>query len=254
MEVSSLQTLEIKSLSKVFAGISGEVTALQNIDFSVKQGEFVSIVGTSGCGKSTLLSIIAGLNTHTSGELLVEGSPVTGPGPDRAVVFQSDATFPWLTVSQNIEYGMKVKKIPAAERKVRTDELLKLLELEKFRDAYPRELSGGMRKRIDIGRAYAVEPRILLMDEPFGALDVVTREMMQSELLRIWSERQTTVVFVTHDLEEAMFLSDRIVLLSPRPGRLKEIIDMPFARPRTQELRESREFYELRNRLRKIMG
>lgn len=249
-----MQTLEIKSLSKVFAGISGEVTALQNIDFSVKQGEFVSIVGTSGCGKSTLLSIIAGLNTHTSGELLVEGSPVTGPGPDRAVVFQSDATFPWLTVSQNIEYGMKVKKIPATERKVRTDELLKLLELEKFRDAYPRELSGGMRKRIDIGRAYAVEPRILLMDEPFGALDVVTREMMQSELLRIWSERQTTVVFVTHDLEEAMFLSDRIVLLSPRPGRLKEIIDMPFARPRTQELRESREFYELRNRLRKIMG
>jgi len=249
-----LQTLEIKSLSKVFAGISGEVIALQNIDISVKQGEFVSIVGTSGCGKSTLLSIIAGLNTHTSGELLVEGRPVTGPGPERAVVFQSDATFPWLTVSQNIEYGMKVKKIPSAERKTRTDELLKLLELDKFRDAYPRELSGGMRKRIDIGRAYAVEPRILLMDEPFGALDVVTREMMQSELLRIWSERQTTVVFVTHDLEEAMFLSDRIVLLSPRPGRLKEIIEMPFARPRTQELRESREFYELRNRLRKIMG
>ncbi len=249
-----MQVMEIKKLSKVFSGISGEVTALDKIDFSVKQGEFVSIVGTSGCGKSTLLSIIAGLDSHTSGDLLVKGKPVSGPSSERAVVFQSDATFPWLTVSQNIEYGMKVKGIPAQERKSKVEDLLKLLELEKFRDAYPRELSGGMRKRIDIGRAYAVEPQILLMDEPFGALDVVTREMMQSELLRIWSDKKTTVVFVTHDLEEAMFLSDRVVMLSPRPGRLKEIIEMPFARPRNEDLRESREFYELRNQLRKNMG
>lgn len=249
-----MQALEIKQLSKVFSGISGEVVALQHIDFAVKQGEFVSIVGTSGCGKSTLLSIIAGLGRHTSGEILVDGRPVSGPGPDRAVVFQSDATFPWLTVRDNIEYGMKVKKIPAQARREKTDELLKLLELEKFRDAYPRELSGGMRKRIDIGRAYAVDPQILLMDEPFGALDVVTRETMQAELLRIWSEKQKTVIFVTHDLEEAMFLSDRIVLLSPRPGRIKQIIDLPFERPRTRELRESKQFYEIRNQLRKIMG
>ncbi|QJD88174.1 ABC transporter ATP-binding protein [Cohnella herbarum] len=246
--------MEIKQLSKVFAGVSGEVVALQNIDFSVKQGEFVSIVGTSGCGKSTLLSIVAGLSKHTSGEILVEGKAISGPGSDRAVVFQSDATFPWLTVSENIEYGMKVKRMSKEARKKKCDELLELLELEKFRDAYPREMSGGMRKRIDIGRAYAVEPQILLMDEPFGALDVVTREAMQDELLRIWSERRKTVIFVTHDLEEAMFLSDRIILLSPRPGRIKQIIDLPFARPRTQQLRESHEFYELRNQLRKIMG
>lgn len=249
-----MNVLEIKQLSKVFQGNAGEVTALDRIDLDVKTGEFVSIVGTSGCGKSTLLSIIAGLTDYTSGSMLLNGHPVEGPGSDRAVVFQSDATFPWLSVEKNIQYGMKVQKVPRAEQEIKTNELLNLLGLEKFRNSYPRELSGGMRKRIDIGRAYAAEPDILLMDEPFGALDVVTRETMQDELLRIWSERKRTVIFVTHDLEEAMYLSDRIILLSPRPGRLKKVIELPFARPRTPELRESREFYELRNELRKIMN
>ncbi|WP_010268203.1 ABC transporter ATP-binding protein [Paenibacillus senegalensis] len=246
--------LEIKQLSKVFQGNAGEVTALDRIDLDVKAGEFVSIVGTSGCGKSTLLSIIAGLTDYTAGSMLLNGRPVEGPGSDRAVVFQSDATFPWLSVEKNIKYGMKVKKVPRAEQEKKAGELLKLLGLENFRNSYPRELSGGMRKRIDIGRAYAAEPDILLMDEPFGALDVVTRETMQDELLRIWSERKRTVIFVTHDLEEAMYLSDRIILLSPRPGRLKKVIELPFARPRTPALRESREFYELRNELRKLMN
>jgi len=249
-----MQALEIKQLSKVFKGSAGDVTALDRIDFGVHAGEFVSIVGTSGCGKSTLLNIIAGLTDYTSGELLLNGKAVSGPGSDRAVVFQSDATFPWLSVEDNIQYGMKVKKVPKEQRKRTTDELLNLLGLEKFRRSYPRELSGGMRKRIDIGRAYAAEPDILLMDEPFGALDVVTRETMQDELLRIWSEKKRTVIFVTHDLEEAMYLSDRIILLSPRPGRMKEIVELPFSRPRTPELRESREFYELRNKLRKLMN
>lgn len=249
-----MQALEIKQLSKVFKGSAGDVTALDRIDFDVHAGEFVSIVGTSGCGKSTLLNIIAGLTDYTSGELLLNGKAVSGPGSDRAVVFQSDATFPWLSVEDNIQYGMKVKKVPKEQRKRTTDELLNLLGLEKFRRSYPRELSGGMRKRIDIGRAYAAEPDILLMDEPFGALDVVTRETMQDELLRIWSEKKRTVIFVTHDLEEAMYLSDRIILLSPRPGRMKEIVELPFSRPRTPELRESREFYELRNKLRKLMN
>lgn len=249
-----MQALEIKQLSKVFKGSAGDVTALDRIDFEVRAGEFVSIVGTSGCGKSTLLNIIAGLADYTSGELLLNGKAVSGPGSDRAVVFQSDATFPWLSVEDNIQYGMKVKKVPKEQRKRTTDELLNLLGLEKFRRSYPRELSGGMRKRIDIGRAYAAEPEILLMDEPFGALDVVTRETMQDELLRIWSEKKRTVIFVTHDLEEAMYLSDRIILLSPRPGRMKEIVELPFGRPRTPELRESREFYELRNKLRKLMN
>lgn len=249
-----MQALEIKQLSKIFKGSAGDVTALDRIGFQVRAGEFVSIVGTSGCGKSTLLNIIAGLADYTSGELLLNGKAVSGPGSDRAVVFQSDATFPWLSVEDNIQYGMKVKKVPKEQRKRTTDELLNLLGLEKFRRAYPRELSGGMRKRIDIGRAYAAEPDILLMDEPFGALDVVTRETMQDELLRIWSEKRRTVIFVTHDLEEAMYLSDRIILLSPRPGRMKEIVELPFGRPRTPELRESREFYELRNKLRKLMN
>ncbi len=249
-----MNVLEIKQLSKVFQGNAGEVTALDRIDLDVKAGEFVSIVGTSGCGKSTLLSIIAGLTDYTAGSMLLNGRPVEGPGSDRAVVFQSDATFPWLSVEKNIKYGMKVKKVPRAEQEKKAGELLKLLGLENFRNSYPRELSGGMRKRIDIGRAYAAEPDILLMDEPFGALDVVTRETMQDELLRIWSERKRTVIFVTHDLEEAMYLSDRIILLSPRPGRLKKVIELPFARPRTPALRESREFYELRNELRKLMN
>ncbi len=246
--------LEINHVSKTFQGTSGEVVALDNIDFQVNDGEFISIVGTSGCGKSTLLNIIAGLTDYTSGSILLNQQPIAGPGSDRAVVFQSDATFPWLTVIENLEYGLKIKQMPKDERRQICNDLLKLLGLEKFADAYPKELSGGMRKRIDIGRAYAVQPEILLMDEPFGALDVVTRETMQDELLRIWSERKKTVIFVTHDLEEAMYLSDRIIMLSPRPGRMKQIIEVPFERPRTAALRESKEFYDLRNELRKVMG
>ncbi|SHE49257.1 NitT/TauT family transport system ATP-binding protein [Seinonella peptonophila] len=249
-----MNKLEIHGLSKVFQSQMGPVTALENIHFDVKEGEFISIVGTSGCGKSTLLNIISGLESHTTGEILLDQIPVQGPGSDRAVVFQSDATFPWLTVYENIEYGLKVKKIDPKQRKQIVEELLSLLELDKFSSAYPKELSGGMRKRIDIGRAYAVQPEILLMDEPFGALDIVTREMMQDELLRIWSERKKTVIFITHDLEEAMYLSDRIILLSPRPGRIKEVIPIDFPRPRSGQLRESQEFYQLRNQLRHIMG
>lgn len=246
--------LEINQLTKVFQGHAGEVVALKDINLQVQEGEFISIVGTSGCGKSTLLNIVAGLSDHTSGDLLLNQKPIEGPGPDRAVVFQADATFPWLTVQENIEYGLKVKNVPKEERNKISGDLLELLELKNFKDSYPKELSGGMRKRIDIGRAYAVSPEILLMDEPFGALDVVTREAMQDELLRIWSTKKTTVIFITHDLEEAMILSDRIVLLSPRPGRIKAVIDVPFARPRTAELRESSEFYELRSELRRLWG
>lgn len=249
-----MSTLEIKNLKKEFNGHSGKVIALENINFTIEDGEFVSIVGTSGCGKSTLLSIIAGLAKETSGSVILNDNTISGPGPDRAVVFQSDASFPWLTVRQNIEYGLKIKKIPKTKREEISNELLTLLSLEKFENAYPRELSGGMRKRIDIGRAYAVDPEILLMDEPFGALDVVTREHMQDELLRLWSEKKKTVIFVTHDLEEAMYLSSKIILLSPRPGRVKKVIEVPFERPRESSLRESKEFYEMRNHLRHLIN
>ncbi|WP_017755366.1 ABC transporter ATP-binding protein [Calidifontibacillus oryziterrae] len=244
--------LQIKNLSKVFHAHSRDIVALESIDLDVKEGEFVSIVGTSGCGKSTLLNIVAGLTDYTEGSVVLNGQTISGPGPDRAVVFQSDATFPWLSVRDNIEYGLKIKKIAKEKRTEISNDLLELLELTNFANVYPKELSGGMRKRIDIGRAYAVAPEILLMDEPFGALDVVTRENMQEELLHIWSTKKTTIIFVTHDIEEAMLLSDRIVLLSPRPGRIKDIIDVPFARPRDSKLRESKEFYDFRIKLREI--
>lgn len=249
-----MKVIETKHLQKEFDGQSGKVIALEDINFGIQEGEFVSIVGTSGCGKSTLLNIIAGLIPETSGSVFLNGKPVRGPGPDRAVVFQSDAAFPWLTVMENLEYGLKIKKVPKKERQKKCHELLELLSLEQFKDSYPKELSGGMRKRIDIGRAYAVDPDILLMDEPFGALDVVTREAMQEELLQIWSENKKTVIFVTHDLEEAMYLSDKIILLSARPGKIKDIITVPFSRPRESALREAKEFYELRNSLRHLIN
>lgn len=244
--------LEIKNLSKTFNAQLRDVVALESINLNVKEGEFVSIVGTSGCGKSTLLNIIAGLTDYSQGSIVLDGKDINGPGPDRAVVFQSDATFPWLNVRDNIEYGLKVKNVSKEKRREISDDLLHLLELQNFANVYPKELSGGMRKRIDIGRAYAVSPEILLMDEPFGALDVVTRENMQDELLHIWSTKKTTVIFITHDIEEAMILSDRIVLLSPRPGRIKEIINVPFLRPRDSRLRESKEFYDFRIKVREI--
>lgn len=244
--------LKITDLSKVFLGSNKKVKALENITLEIQDGEFVSIVGTSGCGKSTLLNIIAGLNDYTNGSIELNGKQISGPGSDRAVVFQTDAVFPWLTVRENIEYGLKVKNVSKKERREISDELLNLVDLESFANSYPKELSGGMRKRIDIARAYAVSPEILLMDEPFGALDVVTREMMQNELLEIWATKKTTVIFVTHDLEEALYLSDRIVLLSPRPGRIKSIIDIPFQHPRRSELKDTKEFYELRSKIRKI--
>lgn len=244
--------LQIRNLSKVFRSQSRDTIALESINLDIQEGEFVSIVGTSGCGKSTLLNIIAGLTDFTEGSVLLNNKEINGPGPDRAVVFQSDATFPWLSVRDNIEYGLKIKNVPKEKRKEVSDDLLHLLELNNFANAYPKELSGGMRKRIDIGRSYAVAPEILLMDEPFGALDVVTRENMQDELLNIWSTKKTTVIFVTHDIEEAMLLSDRIVLLSPRPGRIKDIINVPFTRPRNSKLRNSKEFYDFRIKLREI--
>ncbi|GII92632.1 ABC transporter ATP-binding protein [Sinosporangium siamense] len=247
-------TLRVSALTKIFNKGSTTVTALENVDIDIAEGEFVSIVGSSGCGKSTLLNILAGLERQSSGQVLVNGRPIAGPGPDRAMVFQSDASFPWLTVKDNLEYGLKVQGRSQAERERVVGELLPLLGLDQFAHAYPRELSGGMRKRIDIGRAYAVEPEILLMDEPFGALDVVTREHMQDELLRTWSARRSTVVFITHDIDEAIMLSDRIVMLSPRPGRVREVVDVPFARPRTPELRETADFYKLRTDLRRMMG
>ena len=209
--------------------------ALDNINLEVRAGEFVCIVGPSGCGKSTLLHLVAGLQTQTSGEILVDGKPVEGPGTDRILIFQEHGLFPWLTVGENVEFGMKMKGVPKAERKERRLHYLQLVHLAKFHDSYIHQLSGGMRQRVAIARALATEPDVLLMDEPFAALDAQTRDLLHDELERIWSETGCTIIFVTHNVREAVRLGDRVVLLTFRPGRVKTEFPIDLPRPRSLE-------------------
>lgn len=206
--------------------------ALDRIDLSVRSGEFLCIVGPSGCGKSTLLHLIAGLNDATSGRVLVDDTEVTGPGTDRILIFQEHGLFPWLTVGENVEFGLKMKGLPKAERAARTDHYLRLVHLRQFRDSRPHQLSGGMRQRVALARALATEPDVLLMDEPFAALDAQTRDLLHDELERIWSETGCTIVFVTHNVREAVRLGDRVVLLTFRPGRVKQEFQVSLSRPR----------------------
>src|SRR5579872_7622069 len=215
---------------------SGErLLALDHINLEVRAGEFVCVVGPSGCGKSTLLHLIAGLHPQTSGQILIDGQPVEGPGTDRILIFQEHGLFPWLTVGQNVEFGMKMKGIGKAEREEKTSYYLRLVHLAKFKDSYIHQLSGGMRQRVAIARALATEPDVLLMDEPFAALDAQTRDLLHDELERIWSETGRTIIFVTHNVREAIRLGDRVALMTFRPGRVKRefLIDLP--RPRVLE-------------------
>lgn len=209
--------------------------ALDDINLEVKAGEFVCIVGPSGCGKSTLLHLVAGLQAPTSGEILVDGKSVQGPGTDRILIFQEHGLFPWLTVGQNVEFGMKMKGVPKAERAERTQHFLQLVHLAKFHDSYIHQLSGGMRQRVAIARALATEPDVLLMDEPFAALDAQTRDLLHDELERIWNETGCTIIFVTHNVREAVRLGDRVVLLTFRPGRVKTEFPVDLPRPRSLE-------------------
>jgi NitT/TauT family transport system ATP-binding protein len=230
--------LEIRSLGKTF----GELQVLQAINLSVGRGEFISVVGPSGCGKTTFLRIIAGLEAASSGEVLLDGRAVRGPGGDRGFVFQADSLLPWRTVFANAIIGREVAgKVGPAERK-RTMELLKLVGLEGFENYHPRQLSGGMRQRVNLARALAIDPEILLMDEPFSSLDAQTREIMQTELMRIWEEGRKTVLFVTHQIDEAVFLSDRVLVFARRPGRLLENVAIELARPRALALKRTAEF------------
>lgn len=227
--------IEITGLGKHFAAPDGTLhPALVGVDLSVRAGEFVSILGPSGCGKSTLLYMLGGFVAPSQGEIRVDGVPVTGPGPDRGPVFQEFALFPWKTVLQNVMYGLRVQKVPRAQARERALALLRLVHLDAYADFYPKQLSGGMRQRVAIARTLAYEPRILLMDEPFGALDAHTRTRLQHELLGIWERDRKTVLFVTHGVDEAVFLSDRIVLMHGSPGGVDEIIDVHLARPRTR--------------------
>src|ERR1700730_11111720 len=237
--------LEISHLGKAF----GDLRALEDINVAVERGEFISVVGPSGCGKTTFLRIVAGLELASSGEVLLDGRAVRRPGGDRGFVFQADSLLPWRTVFANAIIGREVAgHVGAAERR-RTMELLKLVGLGGFEHYHPRQLSGGMRQRVNLARALAIDPEILLMDEPFASLDAQTREIMQTELLRIWERGQKTVLFVTHQIDEAVFLSDRVLVFARRPGRVQAEVKIPLPRPRTLDMKRTPEFVALVDRI-----
>jgi NitT/TauT family transport system ATP-binding protein len=235
--------VEVVGLTKRFDGDRGKsVLALDGASLKLADNEFVSLVGTSGCGKSTLLSIVAGLQHQTEGQVLVDGRPVDGPGRDRGVVFQTYTLFPWLTAQKNVEFALRGEGMSAAERRDIAREQLALVGLDGFADARPTELSGGMKQRVAIARALAYRPQILLMDEPFGALDALTRQLMQELLTRVWEQHRLTVLFVTHDVEEAVYISDRVLVMTNRPGRIKKEVTVDLPRPRSYDMLASPEF------------
>jgi len=238
--------IEIRGLSKVFASGKRRVVALAGLDLEVADGELVCLLGPSGCGKTTVLRIIAGLEPATEGEVLVHGKKVESAGPERGMVFQEFALFPWRTVRRNIEFGLEIRGVSEKARHELSSGLIDLVGLKGFEDAHPDELSGGMRQRVGIARALANEPTVLLMDEPFGSLDAQTRNLMQKELLRIWSATRKTILFVTHSVDEAVFLADRIVVMTARPGKVREVIPVSLPRPRD---RTSAEFIAVRGRV-----
>ncbi|WP_292519696.1 ABC transporter ATP-binding protein [Methanoculleus sp.] len=239
--------VKITNVGKAFPKEDGTATqALAGVNLEIRDEEFVCLVGPSGCGKTTLLRIIAGLETATTGDVTVDGRPVTGPDPKRGMVFQEYSLFPWRRVIDNVAFGLEMKGVGKEERRKTADRYLEMVGLSQFRDAYPYELSGGMRQRVAIARALANDPDVLLMDEPFGALDAQTRNRMQRELLSLWEQTKKTIVFVTHSVDEAVYLSDRIVVLSPRPGSVREVIEIPWSRPRD---RTSAGFAEVRRKV-----
>ncbi len=227
----------------------GGFLALDRLNLDIADGEFVTMVGPSGCGKSTAMNIAAGLLQPSGGEILVGDKPVTGPGPERGVIFQQYALFPWLTVRQNVEFGLSVAGMSRVKRREISDHYLSLVGLTDFADALPKALSGGMKQRCAIARAYAAAPEILLMDEPFGALDALTRVHMQDQLLDAWSRERRTVMFITHDVDEAVYLANRVIVMAARPGRLDQIIPVDLPYPRTEAIRLSPEFAAIRNRV-----
>ena len=238
--------VKIDHVEKIYEGRQGKMIALNGVDLDIYENEFICVVGPSGCGKSTLLNIIAGLLEPTSGEVYVDGKKVEGTGPERGVVFQQYALFPWLTVKKNVMFGLKLKGMSDKEAEEIAMKYIKMVQLEDFVDAYPKELSGGMKQRVAIARAYAVQPEVLLMDEPFGALDAQTRTQLQQELILTWQEEKKTCFFITHDVEEAIILGTKVIVMSARPGRIKRIIDVNLPYPRTQDLKMTKEFLDLK--------
>lgn len=230
-KIETAQVL-VEHVVKQFSGQDQTLLALNDINLRVEKGEFIAILGPSGCGKSTLLNAIAGFSLPSSGRILANGLSVAGPGPDRGMVFQEYALFPWMTVEANIAFGLEIKKIPKQQIKEKVESLLTMLQLLDFKTRYPKDLSGGMKQRVAIARVLALDPPIMLMDEPFGALDALTRRTMQDELLRIWMAFKKTVIFVTHSIEESIYLADRVVIMTYRPGTIKKIVPIELPRPR----------------------
>lgn len=245
--------MEVKDLNKVFHTKEGSVTALKDINFRTHRREFLSVIGPSGCGKSTLIRILAGLETPSSGQVLLENHPVKGPGPDRGMVFQGYTLFPWLTVKKNVMFGLSIAGHSNITAESEAMQWIDLVGLADFANAYPNQLSGGMKQRVAIARALANQPRVLLMDEPFGALDAQTRSHMQSYLIDIWRNVDITIIFITHDLDEAICLADRILVLKANPGEVQELIEVPVPRPRRLEQMLEPEFLATKQRLEQLI-
>ncbi|HET9959655.1 MAG TPA: ABC transporter ATP-binding protein [Polyangiaceae bacterium] len=245
--------LRVQDLGREYESANGPLQALRGVEFSVREGEFMSVIGPSGCGKSTLIRIIAGLDHPSSGAVVVDTEPVRGPARDRGMVFQNYTLFPWLSVKRNVMFGLRMRGLRRREAEERACHWLELVGLIDFRDHYPAQLSGGMKQRVAIARALCNEPRILLMDEPFGALDAQTRCQMQAHLLRIWEQAKVTILFITHDLDEAIHLSDRIVVLGRNPGRVLEVIEVPVPRPRSSSQLLTGHFLSAKRRLEELI-
>jgi len=247
--------MHIEGVSMTYAGLSGSLLALSEVDLRIQPGEFISVIGPSGCGKTTLMNIIAGFLRPSAGRVLIDDREILGPGPDRGVVFQQYAVFPWMTVRENVEFGLTLaaNKKSAAERKDIAEHFIALVGLKDFAGSYPKELSGGMKQRVALARAYAVNPEVLLMDEPFGALDAQTRQFMQESLLNILEQEKKTVIFITHGVEEATFLSTRTVIMATRPGRVREIVPIELPYPRQAAIKTTPEFIRIRAEIDKIV-
>ena len=246
--------IHVKNVSKVYHSIKGDTLAMDKISLNILENEFVCIVGPSGCGKSTLLKMICGLDEATSGSIVIQDKEIIGPGPDRGMVFQAYTLFPWMTVEENIRFGLEIKKMPKDEQDKIVDKYLKVIKLEKFRNSYPKELSGGMKQRVAIARALANSPEVLLMDEPFGALDPQTKADMQLLMREIWQVEKPTVVFVTHDIDEAVFLATKVYVLTPRPGRLEKEVPIYLPYNRTLELKDTEEFVKIRSEINSLIN
>jgi NitT/TauT family transport system ATP-binding protein len=252
---TSTKRAQFDHVSLAFDTPKGKLRVVDDVTYDINDGDFIAVIGPSGCGKTTMMSMLAGFQKPTTGKVLFDGAPVNGPGPERGVIFQEYGVFPWLTVKQNIAFGLQLKanRVALSERNQICDHYLALMGLTDFANSYPKHLSGGMRQRLAIARAYAVKPQFLLMDEPFGALDAQTRANMQNLLLKVLATEGKTVMLITHSVEEAIYLASRIVVVTARPARIKEIIDVPFAYPRDESLQERAEFVALRSHIRELV-